>query len=122
MATFQVPEHFLYAQASGEDLSSALYKLVKIDTDGDLVLAGDGEEVFGAVTEGAASTYPSTAQFGGIAKVILGGTVTAGQRVASNASGVGVVATTGEYSFGIAMGSGVTSGVISVMIDRAYVA
>lgn len=117
MAINQIVEGLMYAQNAGADLSSALYKLAKIDTDGDIVLAGDGNKVAGAITEPAASGYPVTLQFGGIAKVVLGGTVAAGALVASNASGVGVTATSNEHAFGIALEAGVSSQVISVLIS-----
>lgn len=118
MAIFQVPEAFLYAQNAGADLSSGLHKLAHIDTDGDIVLAGNGEPVAGVIIEGGEQNTPVTIQFGGIAKVLTGAAVTAGAQVASDASGLAVTATSDEHVFGIALASADSGDIIPVMIAR----
>jgi len=105
MAIFKVPEAFTYARNAGADLSAALYKLGHVDTDGDIVLAGDGEPVIGVITEAAAENSPVTVQFGGIAKCEAGTAVTAGQLVASNNAGETVPAAADDHAFGIALES-----------------
>lgn len=106
MATMQIVESLMYARNAGADLSTKLHYLAKIDTDGDIVLAGDGEQVFGTIYEAATENNPVTLQFGGLGKCILAATVAAGAKMASDSDGKGVTATTGEYAFGICLEGG----------------
>ena len=108
-----------YARNAGADLSAKLFHLAKVDTDADLVLAGDGEAVAGVITEAAAADSPVTIQYGGIAKVVCGGSITAGAKVASDANGQAVLATTGEFAVGMALEAGASGRVIAVML-REY--
>ena len=103
MAINQVPEAFLYAQNAGADLSSGLHKLAHIDTDGDIVLAGDGEPVAGVIYEDGEINTPVTIQFAGIGKATAGAAIVAGAQLASDASGLAVTATADEHVFGIAL-------------------
>lgn len=116
MAVFRVHESFLHAETAGEDLTGDLNKIVKLNESGTVVLAGNGEVALGTVYEEAASTYPVTVQIGCIAKVKLGGTVVPGQRVMSNASGLGIAATSGLYAIGQALKGGVSGDVIPVFL------
>lgn len=111
-----------YAQNAGAALTNYLNYIAKVDADGDLNLCGAGQMPIGTITEVAAANAPATVQTGGIAKVYLAGTVTAGQSVASNAAGAGVVATAGVYALGIALTSGVSGDYISVQIAQHYYA
>ena len=103
MAFFRIPEAFTYARNAGADLSSNLYYAAHIDTDGDVVLAGAGEHCIGAIIEGAVADNPVTVQFGGVAKMIAGAAVAAGARVASDANGKVVAATSGDFVIGTAL-------------------
>ena len=117
MTIFKYPEGLSYARNAGADLSGDLNKIAHVDTDGDIVLAGAGEHAIGTIIEAAIADKPVTIQFGGIAKVILGGTVTAGQRVASDAAGLGVNAgSADDYEIGTALTSGLVNEVIPVML------
>lgn len=103
MAYEMVPESFEVAQNAGADLSGKLFHIAKVDTDGDIVLAGDGQAALGVIREAAAENKPVTVQYGGIAKVIAAATFDAGVLVASDGNGQAVLATTGEYAIGMAM-------------------
>ena len=105
-----------YARNAGADLSTSLNLLAHVDTDGDLVLAGAGEHAIGTIIEGAVADKPATVQFGGIAKLVCGGTVTAGERVASDGAGKGVTATTGDFEVGTALEGGDAEEVIPVAL------
>jgi len=108
-----------YARNAGADLSAGLHKLAKIDTDGDLVLAGAGEAIAGNIYEAAAQNAPVTVQVDGIGKCEAGGTITAGQLIASDASGLGVNAgSAGDYAIGIALESGVTGDIVPFVFAR----
>ena len=106
-----------YARNAGADLSAKLFYLAHVDTDGDIVLAGDGEHVIGVITEGAVENKPVTIQTYGIAKVILGGTVASGARVASNASGAAVTATAAEFEAGTCLVGGVSGDIVPVLLN-----
>jgi hypothetical protein len=94
----KVNESFLFAKEAAADLTGALYKLVKMDNDGNIALAVLGEKALGAVYEvclqATAPFGPVTVQFAGIAKVIAGGALAAGTRVGPDAASKLVAAST----------------------------
>lgn len=104
-----------YARNAGADLSAALFKLVKVDTDGDIVLAGASDPVIGVVIEAAVENKPVTVQYGGQGKVIVGaeGAITAGAMLQSNASGLAKSGTSGAAGvFGMALNGGAVGEII----------
>lgn len=103
MAYEMVPEMFEVAQNAGADLSAKLFFIAKVDTDEDIILAGDGEASLGVIREAAVQDKPVTIQFGGIAKVIAGAAFNAGVLVASDGNGKAKLAVTGNYAIGMAM-------------------
>lgn len=106
------------ALTAGADLSAKLFYAVKIASDGDLELAGDGELAVGLITEADTAGNKVTYQYQGIARGYAGGSITAGTKVAANASGQLVTATTGENVIGIAREAATASGqIISVLLS-----
>ena len=99
----KIHESFLWARNAGADLSEKLHYFAKVDTDGDIVLCGDGEAALGVIYEAAAENKPVTVQFGCIGKVIAGGAITAGNRIASDAEGKAVAAAVGDFEVGTAL-------------------
>ena len=118
MATEQVIEGLEWAQAAGADLSGKLHYIVKLDTSGNVVLAAAASDsILGVIREEATSGNPATVQFGGIAKVIAGGTITTGAAVTSDGSGKAVAASAGNRILGIALSPNIVSGdIISVAL------
>ena len=117
MAYEMVPEMFEIAQAAGADLSAKTYFCATLDTSGNIVLAGDGVPVLGVIREGNTSGKPVTVLTGGVAKVSAGASFNAGVMVASDANGQVVLATTGEYSIGMALeASGGINEIVSVRL------
>lgn len=116
MSFNKIVEGLTHARNAGADLSGNLHYLAHVDTDGDIVLAGDGEHVIGVIIEAAAQDSPVTVQFGGIAKVILGATVASGARVASDSAGKAVTATSTEFEFGTCLEGGVSGDIVSVAL------
>lgn len=116
MAIFKVQESLLYSRAAGADLSEKLNYLAHVDTDGDIVLAGAGEHVIGVIYEAAGLAKQVTVQFGGIAKVVLGATVAAGARVASDSAGKAVTATSNQFEVGTALEGGAVNEVVPVAL------
>jgi hypothetical protein len=103
--------------AATADLRTAQYKLITRAG----ALAGAG------VAAWALQDKPNTGQNGtiathGITKVIYGGTVTAGQLLAANASGLAIVATTGQRVVGVARVSGVANDVGSMEVPGSGLA
>lgn len=121
MATSLHDSASVVAIKAGEALTDKLHYIVHVDTDGDAVLAGAGEDCLGVVVEEAAVDKFATVQIGGIVKVIAGAAVTAGAAVAANASGKAITASgAGTKTLGIALDAATGDGsVISVLIDRS---
>lgn len=72
---------------AGADLSSSQYHFVKLDTNGEVVLSGAGEDAIGVLQNKPADGQAATVRVGGLSKVVAGAAITAGARVASDASG-----------------------------------
>jgi hypothetical protein len=113
MAFTKIHESLVYARDAGADLSTNLHYFAKVDTDGDIVLAGDGEAALGTIIEAAVENSPVTVQFGGIGKVIAGGAVTAGNIIASDGDGKAVAAAVGDFVVGIALSDADASDIFS---------
>ena len=91
------------------DLSTKQYFFVKLTNSsgvGRAAVTGDGESAIGVLqNKPDAAGETATVAFTGVSKVSAGGTITAGQPVASDASGEAVVAATGDIVLGTAMRS-----------------
>lgn len=102
------------------DLSSNQYHFVKLSTDGQLAVAGDGEDAVGVLLD-----VPDTAghvgavAIAGVSKVKAGAAVSIGDDVASDASGRGVTAVTSDVVLGTALQAASEAGeIISVLIQK----
>lgn len=102
---------------AGADLRTEQFGLLKIDSNGAVVLAGLGEDVDGVLVNEPASGRVAQVAINGIVKVKCGGTFAAGASLASNASGRAIVAGTGNMVFGKALEAGVAGRVISVLFQ-----
>lgn len=96
---------------AGADLTTAQYKIVTAAG----VLAGAGAGGF-VLQDAPASGQDATIMLLGLTKLLIGGTVTAGAKIASNASGVGLVATTGQTVVATALTGGVTGDIIEAIV------
>lgn len=116
---YEIPSQNITLEASG-DLSTDQYKAVVVDSVGQLALAGAGAQAIGilqnkpddAGSDGSVMTY-------GVTKGELGGTVTAGDSVASDASGTLVTSSVDEYIVGIALEGGAAGEVVPVALKTA---
>jgi len=119
MATAQVNEGFLWAVEAAADLSAAVGKLVKIDSNGQAALAGADEKAVGVVYEASLNTSapygPVTIQYAGVARVVTGAAVSVGARVACGASGKAKAGTTNPIGIALTE-SGGDGQVISVAL------
>ena len=100
---------------AGEDLSTAQFKFVTLEADGQVALADSaGENCIGVLlVEGEADRAVTVALTGSV-MVEAGGTVTNGGAVATDATGRAVDATTNDIIMGYAMEAGVAGQKIQI--------
>ena len=93
------------------------FRFAKVGTsDGHVKLAGAGDSCLGVSTDiNSDEGRPCDVQFDGIAKIELGGSVSFGDKLASDANGKAVAATSGEIA-GIALDSGASGDFIRVKL------
>lgn len=119
----------------GQDCTTLQYTVLKFNGSGQLVPAGAGDKGFVLQDNPAAAGRAGTYALVGITKVVYGGTIAAGDYLASNGSGAAVTAantvtpTGGSYAAGTAgqhiIGQALVAGVagdIGRMIIRAGLA
>lgn len=90
------------AADAGADLTGKLFHCTKMGADGRIVLAGNGERVYGIIQEEAEEDQPVTVMLDGIAKVKAGAAIVAGARVQSDGNGQAITQAGGGIAFGIA--------------------
>ena len=110
MAT-QEPGQFI-ARNSGVNLTGKEYFWAKVNSSGDFVLAGLGDQALGTIQEGKVVGLHSTIMTSGVAKITAGVAIAAGDAVASDANGKAKVVAVGENVCGIAMEAAAADGVI----------
>ena len=105
---------------AGADLSaeSNLWKIVKFDGSGAVVLAGDGERGFGVLSSLNTQGKSVDVIVDGGAKVKLSGTASEGNSVGIGAAGVAETPGAAEWCLGIFMEDGVDGDIVSILIDR----
>lgn len=117
MAWEQVSEAHEWAQNAGADLTGKLHYIAIIDTDGDIILATAATQaLLGVIREENVADKPVTVQFGGVGKVICGGTIVAGNPVTADGNGKGVAASAGNQVIGRALMNGDANEIISVAL------
>jgi hypothetical protein len=90
---------------AGEDLSASQYKAVKIDSDGNAVLAGAGEKSVGVLQDKPLDIgHAGAVGFNGITKAIAGAAITAGSEVEVGTDGKLITLDTG-----VSLGTATTS-------------
>lgn len=102
------------SKIAGADLSAKQFYVVKINSSGQIVLAGDGEVAYGVLQDKPVSGAVGAVAVFGQTKAILGGTVAAGAKVASDANGKVVTATTGENVLGVCVEGGAVNELRSI--------
>ncbi len=99
------------------DLSAKQYFFGAIDSSGEFAVAGAGAQVDGVIqNEPDAQGKATTVGISGVSKVLAGGTVAAGELVASDSAGEAVAAATGDNIAGVAMASAVDGDIMSVLL------
>lgn len=97
---------FITAPA-GSDLSSSQYKAVKIDADGNAVLAGAGEFAVGILVDDPKLGQTATIQVANVSKAVAGAAFQAGALLTPNATGqlVEATAATADTTTGVITGN-----------------
>ena len=115
MATMQSRDNLTFV--SGEDLSTAQFKFVTLESDGKVDLAdAAGENCIGVLIVAEENNRAVTVTVSGSVIVEAGGTVTAGGAVATDATGRAVDATTGDIIMGYAREAGVVNQKIEIFL------
>ena len=100
---------------AGEDLSSAQFKFVTLESDGQVDLAdAAGENCIGVLINDPAAAESATVVMSGKVMVTAGGTIAAGAAVATDAAGDAVTASTGNIVMGYATEAGVDGQIIAI--------
>ena len=88
---------------AGADLSAKQYFFVKIDTDGDVVLAGDGQNAIGILQNAPASGEAASVAISGVSKIVIGttGTLDSGSVISSDADGKANVGASSDFALAI---------------------
>ena len=113
MATMQSRDTRTFV--AGEDLSTAQFKFVTLEADGQVDLADSaGENCLGVLLVEGEAARAVTVVMTGPVMVEAGGTVTNGGAVATDATGRAVDATTSDIIMGYAREAGVVNQVIEM--------
>jgi hypothetical protein len=100
---------------AGEDLSSAQFKFVTLESDGQVDLADSaGENAIGVCLVGGAAGAAVTVCVSGSCMVEAGGTIAAGAAVQVGADGTALAAASGDYVMGYAREAAVDGQIIQI--------
>jgi len=107
-----------WAREAGADLSAALWKIAKLDSSGNVVLATANTGI-GVITEAAVLGKPVTVQYGGQVKVKVGSVaIAAGAPVAADSNGLAVTGTSGAAGIlGVALEGGAANAIIEIAFN-----
>jgi hypothetical protein len=108
---------------AGADLSTKLFFAAVLNSSGELVLAGDGAEVYGIITEASVQGRGTTVQKSGMTKAVCGAAINPGVKVMANSDGKLITATgAGKASIGIARSKTTSADqLVEIEIDRSRV-
>lgn len=102
------------------DLSAKQYYLMKIDTNGQLAVCGEGGNPVGVLQDApAAANRPGCVAVGGITRVLAGGSFNPGDRLSSDSNGKAVaVGSSDDYCIGIALAAGASGKIAHMLIQK----
>ena len=100
---------------AGEDLSSAQFKFVTLESDGQVDLAdAAGENAIGVCLVGGTAGKAVTVAVSGKVMVTSGGTIAAGAQIQTDSSGDALTAATGDVVLGYALESAVDGQIFAI--------
>ena len=105
---------------AGSDLSSDIYKIVAVASDGQVDLAGAGVHAQGVLQNNPdAAGKAATVGIFGVSKVILGATVAAGAKIMVDASGLAITATATNHVIGTCLAGGAVNEVGEILLGSS---
>lgn len=105
---------------AGADLSALQFHFLVMSSDGQVDGAGDGAAAIGVLqNKPSAAGQAAEIAVSGVAKVVAGSAITAGQRVASASDSEAIPAATGDIVVGVAMTSGDAGDLVEVLLQAA---
>jgi|688.fasta_scaffold186437_2 hypothetical protein len=109
--TFSIP--------AAADLSTHQYKLVTVNSSGQVALANATALVCGVLqNKPTAAGQAATVAYGGVSKCLAAGVITAGARVTADANGLAIAAATaGDAVIGIALATAAANDIIPVLVN-----
>lgn len=114
---YQNVSHHSLSLVAAADLSAKQFCAVTVNSAGRAAIADADDQVIGIVQNNPAAGQAANIAFGGVSKAKLGGTVAAGARVTSNASGeIVAAASAGDSVIGVALTGGASGEIISVLL------
>lgn len=108
---------------AGADLSAGQYHFVNMSSDGQVdLVASAGAQGIGVLQNkpDAAGRAASVAVYG-VAKVVAGGSITAGNRIQSDANGAAIAAASGDFVLGVAMTSADSGDLVEVLLAGNHI-
>lgn len=103
---------------AGQDLSAKQFFFVSVASDGQIDPTGNGASAVGVLqNDPNAAGKAASVAIGGVTKVSVGATVTAGAALASDAAGEAVPAATGDVILGTALAAGDDGDIISMIFQ-----
>jgi len=108
---------------AGADLSAKQFRFVVLNTSGQLVAVSSA----GADADGVLLNKPDAAgkaaefAFGGIVKVVAGGSITAGDKVQSDAAGEALTAASGDHVLGKALKDADDGDLVEVLLVSKHI-
>ena len=100
---------------AGEDLSSAQFKFVTLESDGQVDLADSaGENAIGVCLVGGAAGAAVTVAVSGKVMITSGGTIAAGAALQTDANGDAITAAGGDVVLGYALEAAVDNQIIAM--------
>lgn len=107
-----------FSLPAGADLTGKQFCAVVANTSGAAVAAGANALVVGILQNKPNSGQPATICYDGVSKAVAGATVAANAKLASDAAGKLITATTGQAVVGIALAGGAVNEIIPVLMTR----
>lgn len=102
---------------AGVDFTTHQYKFITIDSNGVAQLVATGKDSVGVTQDNPKSGQSGEFAFGGISKVVSGGTIKFGAPVSASTGGVAIAAATGDIVLGKAFSAASINDIFPVLLN-----
>jgi hypothetical protein len=107
-----------FSLPAGADLTGKQFHAVVVNSSGNAAAAAANALAVGILQNKPTTGQPATICYDGVSKAAIGATVVAGAKLASDAAGKLITATTGQAVVGVALAGGATNDIIPVILTR----